>query len=449
MSTERSEQQGSTSYSLSSEFYSSTFICSGISSYFVEEVKTETENILSILDDKQGSVSSSTFFRFSNESQSSSSSLVMDENKSEQLNSGTAHHRAMSWTGSTTAYHVPGQQPQQQPNRQHQKEFKFSPVCRASYSSMPQTSAVMFLASLAEGESLVTKSPTELNQGSMVKDYVVGKVIGRGAYSHCREGTKKSDPWKKFALKIVQNEGVHDTIEHEIDIWSRLKHPGFLPLLDIIRLHDITIIVSPMAEYGSMLKYLQNNGPMSEPAAKRIFKELTETLRYLHLEQRIVHHDIKLENILLSRDMSVHVCDFGLSEFVDEHVKWCLSTSSQEDLMMKGSLWYLPPEVIDCTRSRRHSITKAPQLASGDWKLEKTKLDIWALGVVLYAMVTGSLPFTHDYLPKLQQSILSGDYPPLDEEFDDQLCDLISQLLRTDPEARPLISQVLEHPWLL
>lgn len=345
--------------------------------------------------------------------------------------SGSLHRHHMSWA-------TPGS-----------NESKCSPVHKSAYSSLPQSSAVMFLASFAECDSS-SSGPIEIYEGLQLGDYTVGKVIGRGSYSSCREGFKTENPSKRVAFKIVQSEGIHDVVEHEIDVWSRLQHEGFLPLLDIIRLKDVTIIVSPLAEKGSMLNYLKNNGPLAPEKVKPIFKILCQALHHLHVHHRIVHHDIKLENILIDAEFNAYLCDFGLSEFVDDSNNWCLSLkSSQEDLLLKGSLWYLPPEIIDCSRTRRYSFSKdrltiAPDF---DWKFEKTKIDVWAMGIVLYAMITGSLPFTDDYLPRLHLSITSGDYPDL-EDADEDLADLISSLLTVDVDSRPLISEILQHRWL-
>lgn len=353
-----------------------------------------------------------------------------NENEETDSNYSNIHRRHMSWTGLGS-------------------DFKDQPVCRSSYSSLPQTSAVMFLASLAENDSIVS-GPTEIYDGAEVGGYVMGRIIGRGAYSECREGFKKAEPSQKLALKIVKNEGLHSTIQHETEVWSGLRHRGFLPLLDVVSLHDITIVVSPYAERGSLLKHLQNCGPFESEQAKVVFRELCEALNYLHTEKRILHHDIKLENILLDKSMKPYLCDFGLSEYIDEFNEWCLGTNpSEEDLFMKGSLWYLPPEIMDCTKAARYSAKDFAPLDSGtDWSMEKTKVDVWAMGIVLYAMITGGLPFTDDFLPRLQQTICRGDYPPLDDGTDEDLADLLATLLTVDRDSRPLMKQIIKHPWL-
>lgn len=356
----------------------------------------------------------------------------MDEDIKEESGQINYHHRHMSWTG-------PSHRPSTSP--------KFSPVCKSSYSSLPQTTAVMFLSSFAEND-MEGFGPTEIYEGCHIQGYVIGKIIGKGASSQVREGYLKDEPNVRLAMKIVQHDGFYESVEHEIEIWSQLDHIGFLRLIDVIKLHDVTIAVSPLAEKGSLLRHLQKQGAMPANSAKKIFKTLCESLGYLHEEHRIVHHDIKLENILLDKNMGAYLCDFGLSEYIDDYSSWCFAKSSQEDLLMKGSLWYLPPEIIDCSRQRRRSMINNPAFTEEDWKLEKTKVDVWALGIVLYAMITGSLPFTHDYLPKLQLAITSGEYPKLDEEIERPLSDLIACLLTVNPEERPLIRDVLLHEWL-
>jgi serine/threonine protein kinase len=101
---------------------------------------------------------------------------------------------------------------------------------------------------------------------------------------------------------------------------------------------------------------------------------------------------------------------------------------------------------MDCSKAAKYSGQDMGN--STDWSMQKTKVDVWALGIVLYAMITGGLPFTDDFLPRLQQTICRGDYPPLDEDTDEDLADLIERLLTVDRDSRPLVKQVLAHPWL-
>jgi len=84
----------------------------------------------------------------------------------------------------------------------------------------------------------------------------------------------------------------------------------------------------------------------------------------------------------------------------------------------------------------------------GEVKADPKKADSWAMGVVLYAMLTGKLPFQDDYFPRLQRSIENGEYEPLLESFCPELRHLVENLLCTDWQKRFSLEQILQHPWL-
>lgn len=330
-----------------------------------------------------------------------------------------------------------------------------TPQRRNSSDTGRKTEAVQFLHSLSE-VGVENERREEVYQGAKVGKYVVGRMIDKGSFSECFEGydTASASKAPAVAMKVVKNDpGFTLTMEREIAIWRRLQHRSFLPLHEIIRLRDVTIIVSPLAHRGNLLKYLKVHGPMSAEQARPIFKTLCEGLRFMHRELRAVHHDIKLENILLDKDMQPYLCDFGLSEYCDDPSSWIgtgVYNTDDDNVLVKGSLWYLPPELIDCRHvSHRRSLSVCRSSGSADWMFEKTKVDVWAMGIVLYALMSATLPFTEDYLPSLQAAINNSQYESLAEEVEAPIWDLIQKLLSVDIGQRPNMDEVLVHPWLL
>ncbi|CAG8635665.1 14792_t:CDS:1, partial [Dentiscutata heterogama] len=171
----------------------------------------------------------------------------------------------------------------------------------------------------------------------------------------------------------------------------------------------------------------ENKG-LDEDDARNIFLEIAEGLRYLHNDMRLVHKDIKLDNILLDKEGTWKICDFGLTEFQnDENGFGDLSEEAG------GSLAYC-----------------APEQARSKTSLKDPAVDIWSLGVVLYALVTNKLPFMDDFVPRLQYKIINGRYDEsalYESGCSDDLRDLLKKIFKTNPTQRLTINGVLEHRW--
>ena len=355
------------------------------------------------------------------------------------------------------------------------------PVRRSAYDSLPKSPATSFLAQFAQPDDL--KGSPEFTDGSVIDRYRLGKVIGRGSFSECREGMPidpdPASPYDRVALKIVRSDPYSSEclsgFDRELSMWRRLKHRNILPLLDYIKFDNARIAVSPVAENGSLLNYITTHGPISEAQARVLFRQIVEAVGHMHQQQRIVHRDIKLDNILLDSQLRPYICDFGLSEYAQEQPEGgdsdsapgssrassqldltspsCGKQRSESDVFCKGSLWYLPPEELDPSFVPPASpplgdsrASSSPPTTTATTYLSKG--DIWALGVVLYGMIMGQLPFSDDYLPRLQVAVTKGSYAPLPSGCSDELKDMISRLLTVDFRQRPDIEQVQQHPWL-
>ena len=170
---------------------------------------------------------------------------------------------------------------------------------------------------------------------------------------------------------------------------------------------------------GDLLGFIRKRSKISENAAKIIFKQLIEGLKYIH-SNNIVHRDIKLDNILIDLSNTVKICDFGVSKNINPG-----------DIMHEhcGTPAYIAPEIFK------------------DKGYEGYECDVWSAGVTLYYMVGGIQPFKANNIKDLQKIILSGRYNKL-EGVSPQINDLIDGMLQVDPKKRLTINQVLNHPWL-
>lgn len=335
-----------------------------------------------------------------------------------------------------------------------------NPVCKSSYASLPQSPATSFLAQFAEPDDY--GQYRDIQDGSIVDKYQVGKVIGRGSFSECREAIciQEQGNEVRVAMKIVKSDETQghslEDFDRELSVWQRLKHKNILPLIDCIQSEGVRIAISPVADNGSLLDYITTNGPFTEAASKVIFRQIVEAVLHMHNDHEIIHRDIKLDNILLDHRLHPYLCDFGLCEAAgrkgstaDEfsETESCQAESqtskarSEGDIYCKGSLWYIPPEELD------PSLLKACSSTTDSAGYGK-KADVWALGVVLYGMISGRLPFTDDFIPRLQVSVTTGKYAPLPEHYSSKLKDIIARLLTVDVQKRPDVEDILEHEWL-
>lgn len=276
---------------------------------------------------------------------------------------------------------------------------------------------------------------TVLQDGDIVDRYKLGRLLGRGGFCECRAAVHM-DTDIEYALKIASPtspSAVH-AFERELKIWSGLCHPSILTLVDYFRCTEGTLVaVSPLVQPGSLFAFLaeEKNGKLSPSEVNTIFKQVCTAIEYLHTEAKIVHRDIKLENILIDQELNVFLCDFGLSIDLENYPYLDSDGFAMDGNNAQGSLWYLPPEDI-----RPEPFTPSFE--------DRCKSDVWCLGIVLYALLTGSLPFTDDFFPRLQTSILNGIYPKLPSTVNNEMERLVNAMLRPKPEDRPFVRQILQ-----
>ncbi|CAO2608042.1 Sperm motility kinase 2A [Lemmus lemmus] len=169
--------------------------------------------------------------------------------------------------------------------------------------------------------------------------------------------------------------------------------------------------------------FLSEFGYLQEQEARPIFRQVVSAVHYLH-QRRIVHRDIKLENILIDREGKVKLCDFGLAIQVAE---------GQMLKKVCGSLLYMAPEIL------------AKILASKPY--DGLAVDMWSLGVVLYVLVTGQFPYTEDTLHGMHRRITNTMYP-IPYHLSKPCFIIIAQLLMVPTQKRITICQLLKRQWL-
>jgi len=325
-----------------------------------------------------------------------------------------------------------------------------------NYISLPQSPNTSFLSKLDRNFEAI-----KFREGESIGSYRIGKALGFGTFSECRMGwtvgdSESEDVRDPVAFKILRRSECRDAeviehFQHEIHVWKFLDHPHIIPLLDAFCINDTLVAVMPLAENGTLLNHIKKHKKLEPNEAKRIIKQVASAVAYLHLEKRIAHRDIKLDNILLDESFNAYLCDFGLCDCIGRTCEFLVCGKNEDQMSLgKGSIHYLSPEGIRaCPPSSRMSLSELAsyEMEPIDHGTMLLKSDIWALGVVLYAMVKGSLPFDDDYMPRLQISILKGEYEKLSEDYDPLLRELLDGLLNSNVHDRLLIDQVLRHSW--
>ena len=253
--------------------------------------------------------------------------------------------------------------------------------------------------------------------------YEIGSGMNGTVYAAVHKDSKQLVAMKKMDCST---ENKMKMAKNEADILSALKSNYICKCIDRYDDEHTIIIVMEYAFNGSLCSIVHQGHPLREHLVYRYFKQICEAIQNLHNDSKVIHRDLKPENILLDESFNVKLIDFGLSRyFVDKS-----SEVEKEELIKTrcGTPYYLSPEVV-----------------IGQNYNEKS--DIWSLGVILYWLSTGNLPFFSENIQKLFHLIIHSEVQFPDIEINPLLKNLITQLLEKDQRKRPSINKVMEHPW--
>merc|ERR1719189_377605 len=215
--------------------------------------------------------------------------------------------------------------------------------------------------------------------------YRLLKTIGKGNFAKVKLA-KHIPTGKEVAIKIIDktqlNPGSLQKLFREVRIMKTLDHPNIVKLFQVIETEKTLYLVMEYASGGEVFDYLVLHGRMKEKEARAKFRQIVSAVQYCH-QKKIIHRDLKAENLLLDSEMNIKIADFGFSnEFV---------IGNKLDTFC-GS----PPYA-------------APELFQGK-KYDGPEVDVWSLGVILYTLVSGSLPFDGSTLRELRERVLRGKY---------------------------------------
>nr|XP_027194566.1 serine/threonine-protein kinase BRSK2-like [Dermatophagoides pteronyssinus] len=255
-----------------------------------------------------------------------------------------------------------------------------------------------------------------------VGPYRLEKTLGKGQTGlvklgvHCVTG-------KKVAIKIVNREKLSESVlqkvEREIAIMKLIEHPHVLHLYDVYENKKYLYLMLEHVSGGELFDYLVKKGRLTPKEARRFFRQIISALDFCH-SHLICHRDLKPENLLLDEKNNIKIADFGMASLqIDGSM---LETSC-------GSPHYASPEII-----------------RGE-KYDGRQADVWSVGVILYALLVGALPFDDDNLRQLLEKVKRGTFhiphfvPP-------ECQDLLRRMIEVDANKRITLSEVIRHPWV-
>ncbi|XP_016988105.1 serine/threonine-protein kinase MARK2 isoform X10 [Drosophila rhopaloa] len=252
--------------------------------------------------------------------------------------------------------------------------------------------------------------------------YKLIKTIGKGNFAKVKLA-KHLPTGKEVAIKIIDktqlNPGSLQKLFREVRIMKMLDHPNIVKLFQVIETEKTLYLIMEYASGGEVFDYLVLHGRMKEKEARVKFRQIVSAVQYCH-QKRIIHRDLKAENLLLDSELNIKIADFGFSnEF---------TPGSKLDTFC-GS----PPYA-------------APELFQGK-KYDGPEVDVWSLGVILYTLVSGSLPFDGSTLRELRERVLRGKYRiPFYMSTDCE--NLLRKFLVLNPAKRASLETIMGDKWM-
>ncbi|KAI5285781.1 Cell cycle serine/threonine-protein kinase cdc5/MSD2 [Ascosphaera aggregata] len=272
----------------------------------------------------------------------------------------------------------------------------------------------------------VVREPTEDGE-----EYITGKFLGKGGFAICYEGRLVRNN-RVFALKVVKSEmsqrKMAEKFRTELQIHSKLQHPNIVGFHRAFAFEKSIYVVLELCSNGSVMDMVKKRKCLTLPEVRRFMIQLCGAVKYMH-RRCVAHRDLKMGNLFLDRDMNIKVGDFGLAA--------CIISEKDEKRRrtLCGTPNYIAPEVLDKSKGGHNQ-----------------KVDIWSIGVIFFAMLTGIPPFqskTQDEIYRKVKTLTYG-WPKESECLNDippEAKDIVKCCLNLDEDERPEPDDIVDHPF--
>lgn len=269
----------------------------------------------------------------------------------------------------------------------------------------------------------------------IIGKYELGSTLGEGTFGRVKKAVH-IETKQEFAIKIIDKAKVREQnmglqIKREVNIMKQIglteENINVVKLYEVLASKSKIYLVLEYAKGGELFNHIAKEKRFSEKRALHYFKQLVTSVSLCH-NVGVCHRDLKPENLLLDENDNLKISDFGLSALYS---------------IGDGSMLSCRVELLHTTCGTPNYV--APEVLESDG-YDGRKADIWSIGVILYVMTVGALPFDEKTLPKLFQRIKSADYV-IPSFLSTDLSDLITIILREDPKRRASMKDIMSHPW--
>ncbi|XP_025098809.1 hormonally up-regulated neu tumor-associated kinase homolog A-like isoform X2 [Pomacea canaliculata] len=269
-----------------------------------------------------------------------------------------------------------------------------------------------------------------------VGTYLLGRTLGEGSFAKVKEALHLPTG-EKVAVKVIDKKRaktdpyVRKNLRREGRLLQQVRHPNVVQLLEVLETEHSYYLVTERCAGGDLMEHIARHKRLEEREVKKFIRQIVSAVDYLH-RLGIIHRDLKIENLLLDHNSDIKIIDFGLSNSIKVSSTTEGLPRAQEYLVTQcGSPAYAAPELLN---HRKYGL----------------EVDVWSIGVNMYAMLTGSLPFTVNpfNIKTLYNKMVSGQMNAIPDTLSREGKDILKKFLTADPDKRLTVSEAFRHPWL-